>query len=441
MSEALPAPMRMPAAGRAGDTIFALASGLGRVSISVLRLSGPEAGAHLARLCGNMPPPRRAVLRVLRDEAGEILDHAMVLWMPGPRSFTGEDVVELHLHGGRAVLSAVSGALLRLGLRPADPGEFSKRAFLAGRLDLLEAEAIADLVNAETEGQRRQALRQYAGAQSTLLDDWAGRLKRCLAFQEALIDFPDEDLPQNVEREFLQDITALLQEMDALADAAPQGERLRQGLVFAIVGAPNVGKSSLLNALARREIAIVSPVPGTTRDVLEVCVDLAGVPVTLIDTAGLRETADAVEAEGVRRARARAASADLVLCVVDAARPAAALEGALVIANKIDLTPAPVGAVGVSVLSGEGFAALEALLGAEAERLTFAGAAPVLTRARHVAALRDAVHALRAALACSLPELRAEDLRLSVQSLGRITGAVDAEAILDDVFSAFCIGK
>jgi tRNA modification GTPase len=427
--------------GRPQDTIFALASGLGRAAVCVMRLSGRQSGFVLAQMCGALPPPRRAVVRRLLDSDGEVLDQALVVWMPGPGSFTGEDVVELHLHGGRAVLATVSSALLRAGLRPADPGEFSKRAFLAGRLDLLEAEAIADLVAAETEGQRKAALRQYAGAQSAVLDSWAARLKRCLAFQEALIDFPDENLPESVEHDVLEDLGGVLREMEAQVALAPGGERLRAGLVFTIVGAPNVGKSSLLNALARRDIAIVSPIPGTTRDALEVSVELAGVPVTLIDTAGLRETQDMVEAEGVRRARARAASADLVLSLVDASCPVAVAEGGLVIANKVDLAPAPEGALGVSVLTGAGFAALEERLAREAERMTVSGGAPVLSRARHVAALRDAAAALRAGLACDLPELRAEELRLSVQALGRITGAVDAEAVLDDVFSAFCIGK
>jgi tRNA modification GTPase len=429
------------AVGRSSDGIFALASGAGRGAISVLRLSGVQTGGVLTTLCGGLPPARRAVVRRLRDASGDVLDQSLVLWMPGPDSFTGEDVAELHVHGGRAVLSAVSGALVGLGLRPADPGEFSKRAFLAGRMDFLEAEAVADLVNAETEAQRKQALRQYFGAQSEMLAGWAARLKRCLAFQEVLIDFPDEDLPPDVESGFLGDLGALLREMDAQIEMAPRGERLREGLVVAIVGAPNVGKSSLINALARREIAIVSPVAGTTRDAIEVSVELAGVPVTLIDTAGLRETADLVEAEGIRRARAKAAAADLVLCVVDASCPRPVMDGVLVITNKIDLVPAGAGAMGVSVATGEGLAALEQRLAEEAGRLIFSGSGPVLTRARHVAALRDTVEALRAALECELPELRAEDLRLSVQSLGRITGAVDAEAVLDDVFSAFCIGK
>jgi tRNA modification GTPase len=441
MNDALLDGARALSVGQPEDSIFALASGAGRGAISVLRLSGRDTGRVLATLCGAVPPARRAVVRRLRDAAGDVLDQALVLWMPGPDSFTGEDVAELHVHGGRAVLAAVSGALVGLGLRPADPGEFSKRAFFAGRMDLLEAEAIADLVTAETEGQRRQALRQYFGVQSEMLAGWAALLKRCVAFQEALIDFPDEDLPPDVEARFLADLGGLLREMEAQVGLAPRGERLRRGLVFAIVGAPNVGKSSLLNALARREIAIVSPIPGTTRDALEVSIELAGVPVTLIDTAGLRETRDALESEGIRRARARAASADLILCVVDAARPMPAFEGGLVIANKIDLSPAPAGVVGVSVLSGEGFEALEARLAEEAARLTFSGSDPVLTRERHAAAVRDATVALRRALGCEMPELRAEELRVALQGLGRITGAVDAEAILDDVFSAFCIGK
>ena len=438
MSGAAP---RALSVGRPEDTIFALASGAGRGAISVLRLSGRQTGSVLGRLCGAKPPARRAVVRRLRDEAGDVLDQAMILWMPGPDSFTGEDVAELHVHGGRAVLAAVSGALVGMGLRPADPGEFSKRAFFAGRMDFLEAEAIADLVDAETEGQRRQALRQYFGAQSEMLARWAGLLKRCLAFQEALIDFPDEDLPEDVEEGFVSDLRGLLREMEAQIAVAPRGERLRQGLVFAIVGAPNVGKSSLLNALARREIAIVSPIPGTTRDALEVSVELAGVPVTLIDTAGLRDTQDVLEIEGMRRARERADSADLVVCVVEPAQPVPAMAGGLVVANKIDLAPAPGGTIGVSVRSGEGFGALETRLAEEAAKLIFAGSDPVLTRSRHVAALRDARDALEAALECELPELRAEELRLALQSLGRITGAVDAEAILDGVFSAFCIGK
>lgn len=429
------------AAGRPDDTIFALASGAGRAAVSVLRVSGADTGMILQRLCGELPQPRRASLKRLFDASGLVLDRAVVLWMPGPTSYTGEDVAELHLHGGRAVLTAVTAALLTLSARPADPGEFTRRAFIAGRMGLLEAEAIADLVNAETEAQRLQALRQMSGSQSEMVAGWTTRLKRSLAFQEALIDFPDENLPADVEATLVADVAALLGELEAHAARVPLGERLRNGLVFAIVGAPNVGKSSLLNALAKRDIAIVSPLPGTTRDVLEVTVDLGGVPVTLIDTAGLRESEDIIEAEGVRRGRARAASADLILNVVDASSPEAAFETGLMIANKIDLAPSPGGVLGVSATTGEGLPALLECLVAEARRLTFSGADPILTRARHGAALRDAAAALRAALSCPLPELRGEEMRLAMQALGRLTGTVDVDAILDDVFSAFCIGK
>jgi len=339
------------------------------------------------------------------------------------------------------VLAAVSAALLQLGARPAGAGEFSRRAFVAGRMDLLEAEGIADLVNAETEAQRRQALRQMSGALGELISDWAHRLERVLAFQEALIDFPDEHLPDNVETSLLNDMQSLAAEMELQIAKAPQGERLREGLVFAIVGAPNVGKSSLLNALTRRDVAIVSPTPGTTRDILETRIDLEGVLITLIDTAGLRETEDPVEAEGVRRARARAASADLVLGVVDSRSPETYTGADIYVANKSDLAAPPQGMLGVSALTGQGLAALETVLREKAMQLAGVGTDPVFTRARHVAAARDAEAALRSALACGLPELRAEELRLSLRSLGRITGAVDAEAILDDVFAAFCIGK
>lgn len=424
-----------------GDTIFALASGAGRGAISVVRVSGGATGRIVQALCPNMPRPRCAALRTLRDAAGGVLDRAMVLWMPGPASYTGEDLAELHLHGGRAVLSAVTSALLSLGARPAEPGEFTRRAFLAGRMDLLEAEAIADLVSAETEAQRRQALRQMSGGLSGRLDGWADRLKRSLAFQEALIDFPDEDVPPSIEAALLAELQALADEIETQIARAPEAERVRQGIVVTIIGAPNVGKSSLLNALAGREVAIVDAFPGTTRDALEVRIDLGGVPVTLIDTAGLRETDDPVEAEGVRRARARAGSADLVVCVADARAPEIFPGASLILANKIDLAPAPAGTLGISVLTGDGMRDFEDRLCSEVARLTSSGADPVFTRARHSAAARDAVDALHHAQACVLPELRGENLRLALQSLARITGTVDVEAILDEVFTTFCIGK
>lgn len=431
------------------DTIFAIASGGGRAAVTLMRISGPECGAIVAGLCGRLPAPRRASLRRLRDRSGDVLDQALVLWFPGPGSYTGEDCAELHLHGGRAVAAAVAGALAVAGARPAEPGEFSRRAFLAGRLDLLQAEAIADLVAAETEGQRRQALRQMEGALGKLYSRWSDELTHLLAGEEALIDFPDEDLPPEVEATAAAARGRLEAEIAAHLADRHRGERLREGLVFAIVGPPNAGKSTLLNALAAREVAIVSPLPGTTRDVLEVRLDLDGVPVTLLDTAGLRETGDPVEAEGVRRARDRAASADLVIELIDATSPSPpplppGREAPMVlrVASKVDLAPAP-GEVDLAVAppQGRGLAALRAKLAACAREMTENAGPPALTRERHRAALIEALARLRAAGTAPLPELRAEELRQALWALGQITGRVGVEEILDSVFGQFCIGK
>ncbi len=420
-----------------------------------MRISGPESGAVLAALGGKLPPARRASLRRLRGPDGEVLDLALTVWMPGPGSYTGEDCAELFLHGGRAVVDAVADALVAVGARPAEPGEFTRRAFLNGRMDLTEAEGVADLIEAETQAQRRQALRQTEGALARLLSGWADRLRRLLAEQEALIDFPDEDLPPDVEARVLAEIDALADAMAAQLDAGRHGERLREGLVFVIGGAPNVGKSSLMNALAARDVAIVSPVPGTTRDALEARVVLGGVPVTLVDTAGLRSSDDAIEAEGIRRALARAAGADLVMTVVvPGPHPARAAPSppspaareresvGVVVMNKIDLGGVvPSGAIGVSALTGEGLDALRDALAARARALTQAEGPPPLTRARHRAALAEAVERLRGAGGAAWPELRAEDLRLALRALGRITGHVGVEDILDTLFRQFCIGK
>jgi tRNA modification GTPase len=422
------------------DTIFAVASGAGQAAIAVMRLSGSDSRAMLATLCGRVPEPRRASFRRLRDAEGTELDQGMVVWLPGPGSYTGEDAAELYLHGGRAVLIGVAGALVALGARPAEPGEFTRRAFLNGRMDLTEAEAVHDLIAAETEAQRRQALRQLDGALGTLYRGWADRLRLLLAQQEALIDFPDEDLPPEVEAQVVAELTALQAALAAHLDDGRRGERLRDGLVFAIAGRPNVGKSSLVNALAERDVAIVSAIPGTTRDALEARVVLGGVPVTLVDTAGLRDTADEIEAEGVRRARARAAAADLVIGIGEAGGPAAS--GDVLVANKVDLGGAvPAGALAVSALTGEGLATLRDRLAEAARSLTQSAGPPPLTQARHRSALREAVARLAGALAADLPELRAEDLRLSLRALGRITGSVGVEDILDTLFAQFCIGK
>ena len=410
--------------------------------MAVVRISGAEAARIIAALSGSLPPPRRASLRRLRDGAGDTLDRALVLWLPGPGSFTGEDGGEFFLHGGRAVLEGVAGALVAAGARPAEPGEFSRRAFLNGKLDLTEAEAVADLVNAETAAQRRQALAQLEGGLAARLAGWAARLRLLLAGEEARIDFPEEEMPAEQQNEAAREIAALLDEMRAALAEGARAERLRDGLVFAVAGAPNVGKSSLVNALAGAEIAIVSAIPGTTRDALETRLDLGGIPVTLIDTAGLRETDDPIEIEGVRRAHARAEAADLVLAVGCPGVPAPEAENAVLIENKCDLgAPVPTGALPVSALTGTGMAALRAALTEKARALTATAGAPPLTRARHRAALMEAAARLQSAGEAGLPELAAEDLRLALRALGRITGMVGVEDLLDTIFRAFCIGK
>ncbi len=428
--------------GRASDTIFAQASGAGRSAIAVLRLSGPQTRTILGSLCA-VPAPRYAALRSLRDHDGGLLDSALVLWLPGPGSYTGEDSAELHVHGGRAVIQAVTTALLQAGARPADAGEFTRRAFLAGRMSLLEAEAVADLSASDTESQRRQALLQLQGGAGALVQGWSARLTRCLAFEEALIDFPDDNLPESVAQENARDIALLIQEIDGQVAAASSGAKIREGLVFVIAGPPNVGKSSLFNALAGRDAAIVSPRPGTTRDSLEIQLDLSGVLVTLVDTAGLRETDDDIEAEGVRRSRLRMEGADLVIAMRDASSEAEGFgqRGRLEVVSKCDLVAAPSGVIGVSTKTGQGVSELLAVLAERARGLVRSERDPLLSHARHAAALRDTRDALQAAIASDLPELRAEELRLARASLARLTGEIDVEAVLDVVFGAFCIGK
>ncbi len=419
----------------------------------MLRLSGPDAGRALAQLAGGMPPPRVAQRRrVVDPQSGEALDDGLVLWFPAPRSATGEDVAELHLHGSRAVLAAVMQVLSRLGLRLAEPGEFTRRAFLNGKLDLLQAEAIADLAAAETEAQRRQALRQLGGELGEVYRGWRDRLTRTLAHLEAAIDFPDEDLPPEIEGRILGETEALVAEIERHLADRHRGERLRDGIDVAIVGPPNAGKSSLLNRIARRDVAITSPIPGTTRDVIEVAIDLGGYPVVLADTAGLRDSVDAIEQEGNRRAVQRAEQAEIRLFVFDIAHPADAFgamtwPGAdtILVANKIDLVPAAgtdlsPSALPVSALTGEGIDRLLTVLG-ERVAQTYRIEAPVLTRARHRQALEEAAASLRRSFCAALSELRAEDLRLALRSLGRITGAVDVEDLLDVIFLDFCIGK
>ena len=423
-------------------TIFALATGAGRAAIAIMRITGPDCGHIVDRLCrGRRPTARRAAVRSLWL-GDDLLDRALVLWFVGPNSYTGEDCAELHLHAGPAVIEAMAQALVSFGAEPAEPGAFTRRAFAHGRLDLLEAEGVADLIEAETQAQRRQALRQTDGALSVLYGSWAQRLRLILAQQEALIDFPDEDLPADVETGLLQEIRLLEAEMAShLAEGGP-GERLRHGLVFAVVGAPNVGKSSLVNALAQRDVSIVSAVAGTTRDAVETRMVLGEVPVTLIDTAGLRETKDEVEAEGVRRARLAAEQADLVVYVVDPWSGAIAFtSGCLVVCNKIDQAPAPAGMIAVSARTGAGLGELTHLLSDEARALTARGGSAPLTRARHRHGIEEAAGHLSEALRADWLELRAEALRLAMRAIGRLTGTVGVEDLLDTVFGQFCIGK
>jgi tRNA modification GTPase len=442
------------------ETLFAPASGFGRAAVAVIRISGPAAGAALVALGGTLPPPRRMSLRTLRDPADHaVLDRALVAWFPGPATYTGEDMVELHLHGGVGVRSGVLAALARLpGCRAAGPGAFTRRAVLNGRMDLAEAEAVADLIDAETEGQRRQALRQLDGVLSRQVAAWRAAAIDCLAAAEAALDFSDEgDVDDSgLDAALAERAGALRAAIVAALRDGRRGERLREGFSVVLAGAPNAGKSTLLNALSRREVAIVSESPGTTRDAIEVRLDLGGLPVLLVDTAGLRETAEPVEREGIARSRARIAAADLVLALVPPGEPVPDL-GAVaarvrVVHTKADLRdadprgdaspPGPADGLSVSARTGSGLPALLDALQADAEAALGQGDA-LVTRTRHRVALEACVAHLDRLLAgaTGLPELAAEDLRLAVRALGEVAGHVGVEDVLDRLFSGFCIGK
>lgn len=440
------------------QTIFALSSGRAPSAIALIRVSGPQAGAAVERLCGKLAAPRRAHVATLRDLDGSAIDKSVTLWFPGPHSATGEDVAEFHVHGGRAVIAAMFDALGAIdGLRPAEPGEFTRRAFENGKLDLTEAEGLDDLIHADTDRQRRQALRHLKGLLGEKADSWRRQIIEASALVEAGIDFSDEgDVSAELIAPALRRIAALKLEIEETLAASAQSERLREGLTVAIAGPPNAGKSTLLNRLARREAAIVSPHAGTTRDVIEVHLDLDGYPVTLIDTAGMRDTHDPVEQEGVRRARDRARTSDLVLWLADAnddAKPL--LEGAddhapvWIVRNKIDLAVAK-SATGeaaaqfdISAARGDGVGDLIAGLVSYAQTYFGAGEMALVSRARHRTLLRETADALRRAgrLADRGDELLAEELRIAIHSLGRLTGRVDVEDILDVIFREFCIGK
>jgi tRNA modification GTPase len=450
------------------QTIFALSSGRPPAAIAIVRVSGSDAGKVIEGLAGRLPSPRMATRALIRDRDGEPIDDAVVLWFPGPASATGEDVAEFHIHGGRAVLTALIATLSSFdNVRPAEPGEFTRRAFEYGKIDLTEAEGLDDLIHADTDRQRRQALRQLNGLLGARARDWRRQIIEAQALIEAGIDFADEgDVPHDLLAPAFARIAKLADEIEAVLAAQGRSERLRDGLVVAIAGPPNVGKSTLMNRLARREVAIVSPHAGTTRDVIEVHLDLDGYPVTVIDTAGIRDSDDPIEQEGVRRAQARAAEADLVLWLsVD---DQAAVDGEVRseaplwrVRNKIDLAAvdaaerepknleanlwqaSPHASFAISAQRGDGEADLVAALAGFAATFFGAGEQATITRQRHRDLLRDAARMLR----CSISdgergdELIAEDLRSASTALGRLLGQVDVEDVLDALFRDFCIGK
>ena len=431
---------------RERDSIFALASGRGRAGVAVIRVSGPDAdGALRALTRAELPRERKAVLRTIFNQSNDTpLDTALVLRFSAPRSYTGENIVEFQVHGGQAIILALLTELGALpGLRPAEPGEFTRRAVENGRLDVTQAEAIADLVEAETDAQHRQAVRQYQGGLSRVYEDWRARLIRCAAWIEATIDFPDEEIPAGALKTSREEIASIAREMQSHLDDGRRGEILRDGFHVAVMGPPNAGKSSLVNALAQRDVAIVSDIPGTTRDVLEVRLNLKGYPVILSDTAGLREARDPIEEEGVRRAKARAAAADLRLLVLDgtAEQRDPGIRGDIEVRSKADLVPKPAAAgLWISARTGEGIGQLIDLLAKYAENSMSGGEAPALSRARHRLAVESAKRHLQDTLEASAPELAAEHLRLGLREIGRLTGRVDLDELLDVVFRDFCLG-
>lgn len=467
-----------------GPTIFALSSGRGPAGIAVIRISGPMAGHVLGRMAPPRPPPRFAALRHVKDPvSGERLDEALTLWFPSPRSETGEDMAELQVHGGAAVIRSVFAALAKIpGCRLAEPGEFARRAFENGRIDLTSAEGLADLIDAETEAQRRQALAQAGGAFGRVCDDWRDRLLEARALAEAAIDFSEEaDVVTDAIDRARAAAAALAIELEQYLAGAHRGEIVRDGFRVVLAGPPNAGKSSLLNALARRDVAIVSPEAGTTRDVIEVRLDLGGYAVVVADTAGLRDTTGAIEQEGIRRTYSQARQADLIIWLVDAAEPVWEAppeltnvpDRLLVVVNKADLASisgpvltnkwagssagaqtsipgnehagqAPSPALVVSALMGIGLPALiDHLAATVASRLAGAESSVIPTQARHRTAMVDCRDALLRLSGAEHPEpeLAAEELRLAADSLGRITGRVDQEQLLGRIFSRFCIGK
>jgi len=441
-------------------TIFALSSAPGRAGVAVIRMSGPASGLVLDTLASPRPEPRAAALRRLRyPGSSEVIDQALVLWFPGPNSFTGEDIAELHVHGGRAVVNAVLSAIGNVpGCRPAEAGEFARRAFENGKLDLTMAEGLADLIDAETEAQRKQAVRQTGGALAELYDGWRASLLEALALVEAGIDFSDEaDVAATTFEQAVPIVRNLENAVGRHLADGHRGEILREGFHVVLAGPPNVGKSSLLNALARRDAAIVSEEAGTTRDVIEVRLDLEGLPVIISDTAGIREATGVVEREGIRRTLARTRDADLVLWLMDATAPEPHLpfdladmaDRTLWVTNKADLRAGgwpetlPDDMLVVSALTGHGIDELTHRVAAIARARIAPGEHPGITLERHRRNLTECHHALIDFVEGSpwQLELRAEDLRIAANALGRLTGRIDPEQVLDQIFGRFCIGK
>jgi len=424
------------------NTIFALASAQGRAGVSVIRLSGPDAKEVAAKFVSNLPNNRVAGLRILIDDAGEPLDHALVLCFDGPRSFTGEDVVELHLHGSIAVVQSVLRVLGDSGLaRLAEPGEFTRRALENGRMDLAQVEGLADLIESETEAQRKQALRVVTGHLGALVEQWRSSLIRAAALIEATIDFVDEDVPVDVTPEVRELLTGVKTDLIKEIAGSKVAERIRVGFEVAIVGAPNAGKSTLLNAMAGRDAAITSDIAGTTRDVIEVRMDLKGLPVTILDTAGLRDGQDSVEVIGINRALERAGDADLRIFLADENEvlPLAQLPDDIRITPKADITGS-----GISGLTGEGVSdLLDAIQQTLEQRSSQAGLA---THERHRIAMQSTLIALDVVLPLvdlgpEHYDIAAEELRTAVRSLEALVGRIDVENLLDEIFSSFCLGK
>ena len=441
------------------DTIYSLSTGAGSSGVAIIRLSGSASEEVLKILTRKQTPkPRLASLRRIHSPVNQdAIDEGIVIWFPGPNSYTGEDVVEFHVHGGPSITEEVLKSISTISsCRIAEPGEFTRRAFQSGKMDLTSAEAVADLIDAKTIEQRRQALKQFDGQLAGLYDEWRKQLIDLLAYAESAIDFSDEELPENINKTIKHNILCIKDSIAQHIDDKMVGERIRSGFRVTIVGAPNSGKSSLLNRLATRDAAIVSDIAGTTRDVIEVQMNLEGFAVIISDTAGIRDAQNEVEVEGVRRARKSADEADLVVVVFDALdlpniseiTSTYITDKSLVLINKVDVLehtlPSEINGkeiLGVSAKTGEGFEEFQLKLNQDIKNYFRNNEQPVLTRVRHREALEEALVSLNRSSQAKLPELVAEDIRLAVRSIGKITGRVDVEDVLDIIFNEFCIGK